>query len=103
VNAFDELDKIIQRWITGKSVINPVVFRRAKGPNYWYRLQFIDESDPESSFGWRSRQFEDCIQWAEKTLATWPDCHRKAFDMWDFKRRRDAEKFLTVFHLSWDQ
>jgi hypothetical protein len=28
---------------------------------------------------------------------------RMAWDMWDFKHRRDAEKFLTVFHLAWQQ
>jgi hypothetical protein len=26
-----------------------------------------------------------------------------SWDMWDFKNRSDAEKFITVFHLSWAQ
>ena len=103
MNALDDLQSIMFEWKKQTSVIKTTLIRRAKGPNYWYRLQFIDESDPDVSRGWYDQQFEDCIKWAEKTLETWPDCHRGSFDIWDFKQRRDAEKFLTVFHLSWQQ
>ena len=39
----------------------------------------------------------------EEKLKDWPNCNRMAWDMWDFKSRREAEKFITLFHLSWDQ
>lgn len=103
MNALDDLQAVMFEWKKQTSVIKTTLIRRANGPNYWYRLQFIDQSDPESSRGWYNQKFEDCIQWAEEKLKDWPDCDRKAFDVWDFKQRQSAEKFLTVFHLSWNQ
>jgi hypothetical protein len=47
--------------------------------------------------------FDECIEWATVQLALWPDCKRKSWDMWDFKHRRDAEKFRTLFTLKWAQ
>ena len=43
------------------------------------------------------------INWAAEQLASWPNCKRKSWDMWDFKHRRDAEKFKTLFTLKWAQ
>ena len=104
MSAFDDLQAVIFQWRDqGNLMIKPKIFRRAKGPNYCYRLQFVDESDPKSSQSWYNLKFEDCMQWTEKSLKTWPDCYRKTFDTWDFKQRRDAEKFITVFHLAWPQ
>lgn len=103
--TFDELDKVIQRWLraTVDPMIKPTLNRRAKGPNYWYRLQFVNAADPDVSRGWYDQKFEDCIRWVEEKLKNWPDCQRRGFDFWDFKHRRDAEKFITLFHLSWVQ
>jgi len=44
---------------------------------------------------------DECVEWATEQLASWPDCKRKSWDMWDFKHRRDAEKFKTLFTLKW--
>lgn len=101
--AFDQLDKVIRGWATTKSMIKPTLHRRANGPNYWYRLQIVEESSDDNPNRFYNQQFDDCVGWTEKQLKTWPDCTRKAFDMWDFKHRKDAEKFITLFHLSWEQ
>ena len=50
-----------------------------------------------------SIMLDDIIEWTEKELTKWKDCNRIAWDMWQFKSRRDAEKFITLFHLIWVQ
>jgi len=43
------------------------------------------------------------IEWAIAQLENWPNVRRTSYDTWQFRKKRDAEKFLTVFHLSWEQ
>ena len=82
-------------------MIKPTLHRRANGPNYWYRLQLVEESDDNKN--WYNQKFEDCVNWTDNKLKDWSNCKRMAHDMWDFKHRKDAEKFITLFHLSWEQ
>jgi hypothetical protein len=103
--ALDNLQAVMFKWKVSFSMIKPTLHRRANGPNYWWRLQLVEDfgivDDANNRFP--SRKLDDCVKWVEEKLKEWPDCDRKAWDMWDFKSRRDAEKFLTVFHLSWEQ
>ena len=46
---------------------------------------------------------DDIVKWAEKELEKYKDCRRTAWHLWQFKSKRDAEKFITFFHLSWEQ
>jgi hypothetical protein len=46
---------------------------------------------------------EDVIPWADKTLERWKDCNRISENTWEFKSKKDAEKFQTLFYLSWDK
>jgi hypothetical protein len=84
-------------------VIKPTLHRRANWPNYWYRLQLVEQFEIDDGNNFSTKKLDQCVEWVEEKLKDWPDCHRKAWDMWDFKHRKDAEKFITVFHLSWVQ
>jgi hypothetical protein len=101
IAALDDLDKVVRSWTYRESVIKPTLHRRANGPNYWYRLQFIEETNDEQR--WYNQKLNNCVEWAAERLKDWPNVKRMSFDMWDFKHRKDAEKFITLFHLSWDQ
>jgi hypothetical protein len=97
--AFDELAQVLRKWAEdGRPVIKPTLHRRNSN---WYRLQFVEESDDEGN--WYNQRLNDFTEWAAEQLKDWPDVKRMAFDMWDFKHRKDAEKFITLFHLSWQQ
>ena len=94
------------KWNERSSVIKPTLHRRANGPNYWYRLQLVEDFGVVDVEDWNampSRKLDDCVKWVEEKLKDWTDCNRMSWDMWDFKHRTDAEKFLTMFHLSWAQ
>lgn len=98
--ALDELAKVIRIWSTRSAVIKPKLHLRE---SRWWRVQLVDETDEGNPNTWYNQQFEDSVRWADEKLENWPDCKRMAFDMWDFKHRKDAEKFITFFHLSWNQ
>ena len=102
IAALDDLDKVLREWTSRDSVIKPKLDCKGTGTGVrWWRIQLVEESDDDST--WTTNKLNDSVEWALKTLKTWPDCKRMSFDMWDFKHRRDAEKFITLFHLSWDQ
>jgi len=97
IAAFDDLDKVVRSWTYRESVIKPTLHQRATG----YRLQFVEESDDDTT--WTTTKLNDIVEWAAEKLKSWPDVNRMSFDIWDFKHSKDAEKFITLFHLSWDQ
>lgn len=46
---------------------------------------------------------EEKLLWATEQLSTWPNVKRLGFDRWSFSKKRDAEKFITLFNLTWAQ
>ena len=103
LTALDDLQAVMFEWKVNKSMIKPTLHRRANGPNYWYRLQLVEIDEDGITNTWYNQKFDQCIEWTNNKLINWPDCNRMAHDMWDFKHRKDAEKFITLFHLSWQQ
>jgi len=102
--ALDELKAVVFKWNERLSVIKPKLDCKGTGTGIrWWRLQLVEEFSSVDDAGnfMPSRKLDDCVKWVEEKLKDWPDCHRMSWDMWDFKHRSDAEKFLTVFHLSW--
>lgn len=102
MSALDELQAVMFKWKERNSVIKPTLHRRANRPNYWYCLQLVEETDDEY-VKYPGLTLDHCVKLVEEKLKDWPNCNRMAWDMWDFKHRRDAEKFITLFYLLWEQ
>jgi len=96
VSALDDLQSIMFRWKDQDLMIQPTLTKR----NNWYRLQLVELTEDNS---YHTNKLDRCIDWVNGQLKDWTDCKRMAWDMWDFKHRKDAEKFITLFHLSWQQ
>ena len=105
MSALDDLQAVIFKWTDQVSMIKPTLHRRANGPNYWYRLQLVEEFSTVDDAGnhMPSKNLDNCVKWVEDRLKDQVNCNRMSWDMWDFKSRKDAEKFITLFHLSWQQ
>jgi hypothetical protein len=43
------------------------------------------------------------IDWAAEQLEDWKFVSRQSYHHWAFMRKSDAEKFITLFNLKWDQ
>jgi hypothetical protein len=105
--ALDELNAVVFKWADmNGSTIKPKLTCDGQGTGIrWWRLQLVEKwqtvDDAGNHVG--SSQLDRCVKWTDEKLEDWPSCKRMAWDMWDFKHRKDAEKFITVFHLSWQQ
>ena len=109
MSALSDLQAVMFQWKDRDIVIKPKL-RQLSNSKYKWRIQLVDEDsflsnggDFAGMSGFNSSELDSCVKWTEEQLKEWPDTVRMAWDMWDFKDRRDAEKFLTVFHLSWAQ
>jgi hypothetical protein len=103
--ALDELNAVVFKWADmQRSIIKPALRRLSNIPYKW-RLQLVEEwqtvDDAGNHVG--SPQLDRCVKWVDEKLNDWPNSKRMAWDMWDFKHRKDAQKFITIFHLSWQQ
>ena len=95
---FTELAKVLRKWAYEQPMIKPTLHLRESN---WWSLQVVEEQEP--GVVWYNQKLNDCVEWSAEKLKDWPNVKRMSFDMWDFKHRKDAEKFLIVFHLSWQQ
>ena len=62
----------------------------------WGVFEFDDYGNP-----WGTPSLDERVIWAAAQLETWENVSRQARDMWHFKRRQDAEKFITLYNLKW--
>ena len=46
-------------------------------------------------------KLDERVKWAVEQLTGWSGVARMAYDMFYFKRKRDAEKFQTLYNLKW--
>ena len=103
MSALDELQAVMFKWKNRNSVIKPTLHLRE---SKWWRVQLVEDFGSVNLYADNaipSRDFDDCVKWVESQLKDRLNCKRMAWDMWDFKSRRDAEKFITLFHLLWEQ
>lgn len=102
MNALDDLQAVMFQWKDQDSMIKPTLHQRN---SHWWRLQLVEDWGTVDDAGnyQPSRKLDVGVTWVEEKLKDWPNCTRMAWDIWDFKHREDAEKFITLFHLSWAQ
>jgi hypothetical protein len=99
LSALDDLQAVMFKWLYRDTVIKPTLHRRTPE---CYRLQLIEDFGIVDDAGnhFPTSNLDDSVRWVDEQLQEWPDCKRMAWDMWDFKHCKDAEKFITLFHLS---
>lgn len=95
------LEQVMKSWVAMDcSIIKPELIRRRlkKGNSNW-QLQLV-EHWPDRVYRGTS-QLDTRVNWAEKILETWSSVRRISWDMWIFDKKRDAEKFITLYNLTW--
>ncbi len=43
----------------------------------------------------------EVVNWSTNQLVNWKNVRRIAYDQWEFKTKKDAEKFQVMFNLKW--
>jgi len=45
----------------------------------------------------------DMYNWIHDTLANWKNVELVGVEVWQFENKKEAEKFITLFNLTWAQ
>ncbi len=81
------------------SSIVPDVYAYIKDSTLTVSMQWPD--DAEHMLHEDLSKIDACVEWCVSELSNWDDCTRISWNKWNFARRIDAEKFLTLLNLKW--
>jgi hypothetical protein len=92
------LDQVMMQWAKSREVtIKPVL---EKSRRDWTLSIFEDyPSVDDAGNSYHSSTLDEQIKWAVEQLED--KARRIAWNIWKFKTKRDAEKFITVYYLVW--
>lgn len=88
----------MHQWVNKKSpTIIPKLF---KSRSKWsVTLEEVWPDDVEiNNF---NSLLDNKVAWTESILYKWQTAHRTSWDTWQFDSKLDAEKFITIYHLTW--
>lgn len=92
------LDEVMQVWAMSSRII-PVL--NGLGSNHLKRqYKWVIKIEPEEQGG---GGIDPYVIWTTEELERWKGVSRLSWDMWSFPRQRDAEKFQTLYYLTWPQ
>jgi len=92
-----EFDRLKEKMHRGSTVVPDIALTK----NKWtvtLREHWIVDNDFETL---ATDNLHEAVSWTVEQLKEWPSVRRTAYDVWEFKRRRDAEKFQILFNIKW--
>jgi hypothetical protein len=63
----------------------------------------LEERWPAEVIDSGSSELDRSVEWASEELKKWTSVTRMAWDTWDFSTKRDAERFIIIYNLTWSQ
>lgn len=102
----DVLQQLEPQYFKWKALVEdgPRIFADLSQRGRWWCVILQEELILKSDLNvqWtKIGKLDERVLWTQEQLETWPDVKRMAHDMWYFKRKRDAEKFQTLYSLKW--
>lgn len=96
VPEYDNLKYMAERGLAVSAVLRTVNLRtRVRIDENW------DISDGSSYYTSDCSNLNSRCEWAAEQLHNWKSVTRLSHQEWKFSRRRDAEKFITLYNLKW--
>lgn len=98
LNQTITLEKIMHQWAnSSKPTIIPKLFKLRRKWSVALEENWPDDIEINNF----SSSLDSKVSWAESILSTWKTAHRTSWDTWQFDSKLDAEKFITIYHLTW--
>lgn len=97
------LESVMAQWgASHKATVKPELIRIRLGKGYSkWRIQLVEVWPDHTIIG--TSNLDSKVHWAEQTLANWSSVNRSSWDIWDFNSKKEAEKFILLYNLKWDQ
>lgn len=95
---WQSLQAVMNTWM-GKLVTITVEPKLSKRNNKWVLM--LEEHYPEGTALGTKNLLDERLEWCVEKLKDWPGCKRMAYDQFWFDRKVEAEKFVTLYTLSW--
>lgn len=99
--ALDQLEQVTKLWaMQDTPSIKPVLLKKH---NSWTIV--LEEVWPDEVINKSSSSFtlDNRVAWVEEELKKWQGVKRTAWDMWAFLDKHQAEKFITLYYMVWEQ
>ena len=93
---YEELARLMKNGPEVRAVIRQV--------NFGWRVRIEEDwsiSDGSEYYTADSSNLDSRCEWAADQLKNWRFLTRLSYQEWKFLRRRDAEKFITLYNLKW--
>ena len=86
------LEQVMHSWVNPQpfTVKIELTRERLKNRNTKWRLRLVSNGPTDEQ-----------VDWTAETLKNWSTVRRTAWDIWVFDSKRDAEKFITLYNLTW--
>jgi hypothetical protein len=95
------LEQVMNQWaMSNQSIIKIELDPRDKSKRTVRLVEDWPSVDDAGNY-YNSRELDKRVDWTLRTLETWETAHRTAWDIWAFDSKRDAEKFITLYTLTW--
>jgi hypothetical protein len=86
---------------TGPRIYPQLKGSRYKGSRKWtVSIEEDWQSVDDAGNYVNSSKHHKIIEWAEEELKKWK-CRRTAWHIWEFSSKREADKFILLFHMTW--
>jgi len=95
------LDQVVKNWVMSNQPEIKILITKVTNNNWRVDLEehwpdSVDEFKNSSS-----QRLDEAVKWAVKELDNWPGVLRKSYTNWQFRSKREAEKFKIIFGLKW--
>lgn len=100
-DRFDALQAVVRLWnnptLTDRITIEARLNRRGRK---WAIVLEEDWPFDEKPLT-EGNLLEERVNWCIEKLRDWPGCNRMAYDQFWFDKKEEAEKFITLYTLTW--
>jgi hypothetical protein len=95
------LDIVMKDWANSHApTIIPNLYKEHK---WTIRIEEKWASVDDAGNYFNSTGLDQRVEWATQILESWKTATRTSWDMWVFSSKREAEKFITLYSLTWAQ
>lgn len=99
IEAFEPKYHDLKQAMESGPIIKPVLYQSS---NKKWRVT-LEELWPAEVVDSGSNELDRSVEWVGEELKKWTGVKRMAWDTWDFATKRDAERFIIIYNLTWSQ